>query len=40
MRKIKLHKGMRHLWGLKVRGQRTCANGRRGSSIGYVKQKK
>lgn len=40
MRKIKLHKGLRHMWGLKVRGQHTCATGRLGTSVGYVKQKK
>ena len=40
MRKIKLHKGMRHIWGLKVRGQHTCATGRLGATMGYIKTKK
>ena len=28
MKKIRLHRGLRHHWGLKVRGQRTKAHGR------------
>mmetsp|Transcript_28348 Transcript_28348/g.79277 ORF Transcript_28348/g.79277 Transcript_28348/m.79277 type:complete len:155 (-) Transcript_28348:143-607(-) len=30
MKKIRQHRGLRHYWGLKVRGQHTCATGRRG----------
>ena len=40
MRKIRLHRGLRHVWGLKVRGQHTCSTGRTGTTIGYVRQKK
>lgn len=29
MKKIKLHRGVRHYWGLRVRGQHTCTTGRR-----------
>eukprot|EP00831_Metopus_contortus_P000745 TRINITY_DN1026_c0_g2_i3.p2 TRINITY_DN1026_c0_g2~~TRINITY_DN1026_c0_g2_i3.p2 ORF type:complete len:187 (+),score=32.67 TRINITY_DN1026_c0_g2_i3:77-637(+) len=39
MRKIRLHRGLRHIWGLKVRGQHTCSTGRTGSTIGYVRTK-
>ncbi|KAA0149190.1 hypothetical protein FNF27_08058 [Cafeteria roenbergensis] len=28
MKKMRLHRGVRHYWGLKVRGQRTCTTGR------------
>lgn len=38
MQKIKSYKGLRHQWGLPVRGQRTRGNFRKGSSIG-VKRK-
>jgi ribosomal protein S13 len=30
MKKIRLHRGLRHFWGLRVRGQHTCTTGRRG----------
>ena len=36
---IKSRRGLRHSWGLKVRGQRTKSHPRRGSSVG-VKRKK
>ncbi|MBW3010692.1 30S ribosomal protein S13 [Candidatus Woesearchaeota archaeon] len=38
MQKIKSYKGLRHQWGLPVRGQRTRGNFRKGSAIG-VKRK-
>ena len=34
MKKIKLHKGLRHYFGLKVRGQHTNSTGRRGKTVG------
>ena len=34
MKKIRLHKGLRHYWNLKVRGQHTCTTGRRGRVVG------
>ena len=30
MKKIRQHRGLRHYWGLKVRGQHTCSTGRIG----------
>ena len=30
MKKIRQHRGLRHYWGLKVRGQHTCSTGRNG----------
>ena len=39
MRSIKSYKGIRHFTGLKVRGQRTKATGRRGTAIGVSKKK-
>ena len=33
MKKIRLHRGIRHYWGLKVRGQHTCTCGRRGRVV-------
>ena len=39
MKKIKSYKGMRHAAGLPVRGQRTRAHFRTGSSLGVVKSK-
>ena len=38
MKKIKSYKGMRHAWGLPVRGQRTRGNFRHGKSIGVQKK--
>jgi small subunit ribosomal protein S18e len=29
MKKIRAHRGLRHWWGIRVRGQHTCATGRR-----------
>ena len=39
MKKMKTHKGIRHHWGLKVRGQRTKTTGRRGATVGVTKKK-
>jgi len=39
MKKIKLHKGLRHYFGLRVRGQHTCSTGRRGKTVGVAKKK-
>lgn len=38
MQEIKSYKGLRHAWGLKVRGQRTKSTGRTGIAVG-VKRK-
>jgi small subunit ribosomal protein S18e len=40
MKKIKSHKGIRHHWGLKVRGQHTKTTGRRGATVGVERKKK
>lgn len=37
--KIKAHRGLRHHWGLRVRGQRTKTTGRRGRTVGVSKKK-
>lgn len=39
MKKMKLHKGLRHYFGLKVRGQHSCSTGRRGKTVGVSKKK-
>lgn len=39
MKKIRLHKGLRHHWGLRVRGQHTKTTGRRGRTVGVAKKK-
>ena len=39
MKKMKLHKGLRHYLGLRVRGQHTCSTGRRGKTVGVSKKK-
>ena len=39
MKKMRLHRGLRHYWGLKVRGQHTKATGRHGKTIGVAKTK-
>ncbi len=40
MKKIKSYRGVRHMFGLPVRGQRTKGNFRKGKSVGVVKKKK
>ena len=39
MRKVKNHRGLRHFWGVKVRGQRTKSTGRRGTTLGVTRKK-
>ncbi|KII66844.1 40S ribosomal protein S18 [Thelohanellus kitauei] len=39
LKKIKAHRGLRHYWGLRVRGQHTKSTGRRGNAVGVVKKK-
>ena len=39
MKRMRLHKGLRHYFGLKVRGQHTCSTGRRGKTVGVAKKK-
>ncbi|KAI8063569.1 ribosomal protein S13/S18-domain-containing protein [Gongronella butleri] len=39
MKKIRLHRGLRHFWGLRVRGQHTKTTGRRGRTVGVSKKK-
>lgn len=38
MKKIRQHRGLRHHWLLKVRGQHTKNNGRRGVAVGVVRK--
>lgn len=38
MKKIRQHRGLRHHWLLKVRGQSTKSSGRRGVTIGVVRK--
>ncbi|RLF10706.1 MAG: 30S ribosomal protein S13 [Thermoprotei archaeon] len=40
MKKIKCWRGLRHAWGLKVRGQRTRTTGRKGRTIGVARKPK
>lgn len=39
LKKIRAHRGLRHAWGLRVRGQHTKATGRRGKTVGVSKKK-
>ena len=39
LKKIKSNRGLRHAWGLPVRGQRTRAHFRKGKSVGVQKKK-
>ena len=39
MYKIRCNKGIRHKWGLKVRGQHTKTTGRRGKTVGVERKK-
>jgi len=38
MKKIRLHRGVRHHFGLRVRGQHTKTTGRRGRTVGVGKK--
>eukprot|EP01121_Diplochlamys_sp_Union-15-3_P010356 TRINITY_DN289_c0_g1_i1.p1 TRINITY_DN289_c0_g1~~TRINITY_DN289_c0_g1_i1.p1 ORF type:complete len:156 (+),score=32.37 TRINITY_DN289_c0_g1_i1:61-528(+) len=40
LKKIKAHRGLRHHWNLRVRGQHTKTTGRRGKTVGYQRDKK
>merc|ERR1739840_60073 len=40
LKKIRAHRGLRHYWGLRVRGQHTKTTGRRGRTVGVAKKKK
>ena len=39
LKKVRVHRGLRHWWGLKVRGQHTKSTGRHGAPIGYENKK-
>lgn len=39
MKKIMMHRGLRHWWGVRVRGQKTCTTGRKGKTMGVAKKK-
>merc|ERR1711974_384902 len=39
MKKFYAHRGLRHYWGLRVRGQHTKTTGRRGRTVGVSKKK-
>merc|ERR1712137_1243379 len=39
LKKIRNHRGLRHYWGLRVRGQRTKTTGRKGRTVGVSKKK-
>merc|ERR1712054_210862 len=39
LRKIRAHRGIRHYFGLRVRGQHTKTTGRRGRTVGVAKKK-
>ncbi|XP_045143611.1 40S ribosomal protein S18-like [Echinops telfairi] len=39
LKKIGAHRGLRHFWGLRVRGQHTKTTGRRGRTVGVSKKK-
>merc|ERR1711935_459405 len=39
LRKSKNHRGLRHFWGVKVRGQRTKSCGRTGKTLGVTRKK-
>jgi len=38
LKKIRAHRGLRHFWGLRVRGQHTKTTGRRGKTVGVSKK--
>eukprot|EP00479_Gromia_sphaerica_P002084 TRINITY_DN12485_c0_g1_i1.p1 TRINITY_DN12485_c0_g1~~TRINITY_DN12485_c0_g1_i1.p1 ORF type:complete len:126 (-),score=29.02 TRINITY_DN12485_c0_g1_i1:75-452(-) len=40
MKKMRMHRGLRHLWLLKVRGQHTKTTGRRGRTVGMAKKER
>ena len=40
LKKIKSERGLRHMWGLRVRGQHTKTTGRRGKTVGVSTKKR
>ena len=40
LKKIRAHRGLRHYWGIRVRGQHTKTTGRRGRTVGVAAKKK
>merc|ERR1712216_759746 len=36
MWKCRAHRGLRHGWGVRVRGQKTCTTGRHGKTVGVA----
>lgn len=39
LKKIRAHRGLRHYWGIRTRGQHTKTTGRRGRTVGVSKKK-
>jgi len=39
LKKIRAHRGLRHYWGLRVRGQHTKTTGHKGKTVGVSKKK-
>ena len=39
LKKVRAHRGLRHYWGLRVRGQKTKTTGRKGRTVGVSKKK-
>ncbi|TPX34011.1 hypothetical protein SmJEL517_g03268 [Synchytrium microbalum] len=39
LKKIRAHRGLRHYWGVRVRGQHTKTTGRKGRTVGVSKKK-
>ncbi|KAH9582087.1 Ribosomal protein S13 [Trypanosoma melophagium] len=39
LRKNRVHRGVRHAYGLRVRGQHTCTSGRHGKTVGVSRTK-
>lgn len=39
LKKMRSHRGLRHYWGLRVRGQHSKTTGRRGRTVGVSKKK-
>merc|ERR1712014_273298 len=40
MKKIRLHRGIRHMWTLRVKGQKTKTTGRHGRTVGVLQRQK
>lgn len=39
MRACSNHRGLRHYWGLRIKGQHTKTTGRRGKTVGVAKKR-